>query len=78
MNKIRESFATTLRVLRMKSDISQEALGLESGLGRTYVGELERGIKTPTITTLFKLCEPLNLKPSEFMTMIEKRLKKNG
>lgn len=62
----------------MKSDISQEALGLESGLGRTYVGELERGIKTPTITTLFKLCEPLNLKPSEFMTMIEKRLKKNG
>jgi transcriptional regulator with XRE-family HTH domain len=76
VNYVRESFAQTLRAYRTKSGLSQEELGLQSELGRTYVGELERGIKEPSIRTIFRICDTLGIKPSEFVAQIEKRLKK--
>lgn len=76
MQKLREVFSQTLRAFRVKSGLSQEALGLESDLGRTYIGELERAQKDASIRTLFRICETLKIKPSDFIAQMEKRLKK--
>ena len=54
--------------------LSQEALAHRSGLHRTYVSEIERGLKVPTVGRLFALAGPLQLPPSELLRRIEGRL----
>jgi transcriptional regulator with XRE-family HTH domain len=77
VKNLRVAFAETLRALREKSKVSQETLGNETELSRTYIGELERALKEPSLLTIFRICEVLGIKPSEFVAQIEKRLKKN-
>jgi DNA polymerase V len=52
--------------VRIAAKLSQEELALESGLDRTYVSMLERGIKSPTLTTVVALAEALDV-PPEFL-----------
>ncbi len=51
--------------------LSQEALALRSGLHRTYVSEIERGLKFPTVRKLFDLARPLKIPPSELLRRVE-------
>jgi len=66
-----EAFGQVLRKLRRKQNLSQETLAHEADLQRNFVSLLERSQNQPTITTLFKLCAALKIKPSEMMTLIE-------
>ena len=54
---------------------SQERLALESGLARSFVSEIERGVKQPTAHTLLIIGYTLKIKPSKIMAEVEKRLK---
>jgi transcriptional regulator with XRE-family HTH domain len=60
-----------LQKAREKSGLSQEKLGFESGYHRTYISQLERGQKSPTLKALFKLAKALNLRPSALLQNIE-------
>ena len=71
---IEKVFGQTLRELRTKAGLSQEALALECNLDRTYISLLERGLRQPTLKTLFKLSEPLQILPSKFLATLEKLL----
>ncbi|QDC97520.1 helix-turn-helix transcriptional regulator [Candidatus Methylopumilus universalis] len=51
--------------------MSQEQLGLKSGLSRPYISELEMGKKDPSLFTIFKLSDALKVKPSFFIEEIE-------
>ena len=62
---IYKHIAKTIRLLRMKSNLSQEALSLKSGLNRAYVGHIERGYKRPTIETLKKISNALDVPISQ-------------
>ncbi|RYY48706.1 MAG: XRE family transcriptional regulator [Chitinophagaceae bacterium] len=64
-------FGEALRDLRTKAGLSQEALAYESDLDRSFISMLERGLKQPTISTLFSLSKPLRVKPSDFIKLIE-------
>ncbi len=44
--------------------MSQEELALESGLKRSYVSDLERGTRNPTVRALGRLAEALKIKPA--------------
>ena len=55
----------------MDAGLSQEELGSRAESGRTFVGELERGLKSPTIRTLFRLAEVLGESPSAIVQKIE-------
>ena len=48
-------FGAALRQHREKSGISQEELADKSGLDRTYVSGIERGVRNPTLKVLGKL-----------------------
>lgn len=58
-SSLRPSLALVLRELRLKAGLSQEALGYKSGVHRTYVSQLERGMKSPTLDVLHALASAL-------------------
>ena len=51
--------------------MSQEQLGLKSGLSRPYISELEMGKKDPSLFTIFKLANALELKSSVLIDEVE-------
>ncbi len=65
---------TVLRELRENKKLSQEKLAEFCDLDRTYISLLERGLRQPTITTLFKLSDALNIKPSELVELVDIKL----
>lgn len=50
-----------IRALREEADISFDAFVGETGLGRGYVSELERGLVVPTIKTLARVARTLEV-----------------
>ena len=50
-----------IRSLRNEQELSQMALAAESGLDKTYIGLLERAEVNPTIGTLLKISDALNV-----------------
>lgn len=68
------AFGEALREVRTRRGISQEALGLEAGFDRTFISLLERGLRSPTIRTLVKLAEVLEVRPSEIVREMEGRM----
>jgi transcriptional regulator with XRE-family HTH domain len=61
------NFGIILQNERKKNGLSQEKLAELAGLHRTYISDLERGIRNPTITTIFTLCKALNVTPAELL-----------
>ncbi len=52
-----------LSACRRKKPMSQERLGFDAGVHRTYVSLIERGVKSPTVGVLFRLCPALDVPP---------------
>ncbi|MDB5558146.1 MAG: transcriptional regulator, family [Enterovirga sp.] len=59
--KGRDLVAWNLRRLRVARELSQDALALEAGVDRTYVGRLERRLENPTIAVLERLASALEV-----------------
>ncbi|EMJ6444726.1 MULTISPECIES: helix-turn-helix domain-containing protein [Bacillus] len=76
--KIETAFGITLQKYRTISKLSQEQLALNSGLDRTYISLLERGLRNPTINTIFALAETLKIKPSILVQEVENLTKKTA
>ncbi|EKS41337.1 helix-turn-helix domain-containing protein [Afipia broomeae] len=53
--------AWNVRKLRVKRGLSQEALAVDAGVDRSYVGRIERGIENPTAETLERLAGALEV-----------------
>lgn len=64
---IRERLAKNLRLLRQAKGWSQEGFAEEAGLHRTYVSDLERGARNPTITVVDKLAVALGVTPGRLL-----------
>jgi transcriptional regulator with XRE-family HTH domain len=58
---IRQRLARNLRRLREDKGWSQEKFAFEAGIHRTYVSDIERGARNPTIMVLEKLASPLGV-----------------
>ena len=52
---VRDRLSSNLRRLRQSKDWSQEELAHQSGLHRTYISDLERGARNPTIEVIDKI-----------------------
>ena len=66
-------FGEVLKELRKEAGISQENLAYECELDRSFISMLERGLRMPTIATLFQLSKPLQKTPSEIIKIVEQR-----
>lgn len=66
------AFGRVLCKLRKAAGLSQEQLGLESGVQRNFISLIETGQNQPTITTIFRLAGALSVKPSKMVAEAEK------
>ncbi len=74
MPKLERLFGQVLQHLRHKRGLSQEELGFEADYHRTYISQLERGQKNPSLRAIFRLAEALGITPSEMIRRIESRV----
>ena len=50
-----------IKYFRVQQGLSQEKLALKAGINPAFLGHLERGLKSPTMTTLDTIIEALNV-----------------
>lgn len=62
-----------LQEYRAKKGVSQELLSGLAGLDRTHYSKIERGLRSPTLDTLFKIAQALEIAPHEIVQTIESR-----
>ena len=60
---------------RKAKGLSQEVLSGLADLDRTHYSKIERGLRTPTIDTLFKIAHALDMPAYELVRSIESAIK---
>jgi transcriptional regulator with XRE-family HTH domain len=63
---ISDQLGARIRQYRKKMGLTQEELAFNSGINISFLGDIERGIKKPSIETLEKLLKPLVVTFQEF------------
>ena len=58
---IREIFAMNVKRNRIKKKMSQEELGFQSGLHRTYISDIERQTRSISLDNIQKIADALDI-----------------
>ena len=58
---INKQLGYRIRYLRQQKGMSIEALALEAEINRNYLGDLERGVRNPTLIILNKIAKALDV-----------------
>jgi transcriptional regulator with XRE-family HTH domain len=69
-----KAFGIAVRKLRLSKGLTQEQLGFEADLRRTFISSLELGEKKPSLTTIYQLAEALDIPMSKLMKYVEKEI----
>jgi transcriptional regulator with XRE-family HTH domain len=59
-----------IKTLRIEKGMTQEKLANEINLDRSYLSEIERNLKAPSLYTIFKLTKGLDIPPGELIEKI--------
>lgn len=60
-------FGAAVRRLREQRGVAQSVIAGAAGISVTYLSLLERGENTPTLTVILRLCDALEVPPSELL-----------
>ena len=61
MNTIHIEIGNRIRQLRVKKGFSQEKLAELSELNTSYIGQIERGEKNPSVDTVYNIAKALDM-----------------
>ena len=75
MADLNEAFGSVLAKYRRRPGLSQEALAFECDLHPTYISQMERGIKCPTLRTIFRIADALSVSPKKMIGDTERLLR---
>ena len=64
---IRVKFGERVRLRRELLGLSQEEFAFQSGIHRTYVSGVERGIRNPSLTMVERIAKALDMSFSELL-----------
>ena len=67
MNMEKNKIGSRLRKLRYSLDLTQEKLGEKADLHYSYIGQVERGDKTPSLKALIKIADALDISLEELI-----------
>jgi transcriptional regulator with XRE-family HTH domain len=67
----KRAFGQALREARRSKGISQEDLAERSGLDRSFISLVERGIQSPNIAVLLKVAEVLGVSAANLIAQTE-------
>jgi DNA-binding XRE family transcriptional regulator len=69
------AFGKVMREARKKQGMSQMDLHVKSGLDRTFISDLERGIQCPSLITILRVAKALNIAASTMiLRTVESRI----
>jgi transcriptional regulator with XRE-family HTH domain len=68
------ALAELVQEIRARQGLSQEVVGLDGGLRRKYVGQLERGELAPSFQAVVGVARGLGMSPAAFMRALAARL----
>ncbi|MDZ4062990.1 MAG: helix-turn-helix transcriptional regulator [Phenylobacterium sp.] len=60
-------FGKNVRALRKAAALSQEELAFRAGMKRTYLSDLERGMRNPSVRALGRLADALGVPPDRLL-----------
>ena len=72
---VRKRVGINLKRLRLNLGLSQEEFAFESGLHRTYISGVERGLRNPTVLVLEKIAAALKVPSAELLEEMPRRMK---
>jgi transcriptional regulator with XRE-family HTH domain len=64
------------RKLRERAGLTQEQLSFRADLSRPYVSQLERDLKSPTVNTLFRICDALDASEADVVRRVDSARKR--
>ena len=67
-----------LRKARERAGLTQEELSFRAGLSRPYVSQLERDLKSPTVATLFLICDALDVSAADVVRRVDAARKRQA
>jgi transcriptional regulator with XRE-family HTH domain len=67
-------FGKIIRKLRIEAGLTQEELGFEADLRRTFISTIELGQQQPSLITIFKLAKALKVPVSKIIALVEDNL----
>ncbi|MYE26921.1 MAG: helix-turn-helix transcriptional regulator [Chloroflexi bacterium] len=71
MSDIDKAFGNAVKARRLQLGLSQESLAFRAGLHRTYISDLERGLKGPTLRVVMRLAYALDISAPDIVQMTE-------
>lgn len=60
---MRRLLGRNVRAKRIEAELTQEQLSERSGFSQQYISDMERGLRNPTIVSLYELAQALNTTP---------------
>ena len=66
-----KSLGLLVKARRQSLGLSQEDLGEQAGLDRTYISGIERGVRNPSLTALVSLSAALRTTTAELLQGLE-------
>ena len=64
---MRKLVGRNVRRVRTKKCLTQEQFADRSGFSQQYISDLERGLRNPTVVTLFELAQALGTTPVQLL-----------
>jgi transcriptional regulator with XRE-family HTH domain len=64
---MRKLVGGNVRRARARKGLTQEEFAEKSGFSQQYISDLERGLRNPTVVTLFELAQALDAKPVDLL-----------
>jgi len=68
---VEKAFGQAFRHFRIMQKISQEDVSAEAKCDRTTVSLIERGLVSPKLETIVRLCKAIAVRPSEVLRRME-------
>ena len=65
------AFGRAVRARREALQLSQEELGFDADLDRTYISGIERGVRNPSMKSILRVCRALKTSPSTLLRRAE-------
>jgi transcriptional regulator with XRE-family HTH domain len=65
--EIEKRLGKNVRKLREAKGLSQEGFAFDAGLHRTYVSDIERGARNPTVRIVQRLADCLGVSPGSLL-----------
>lgn len=72
--ELKIAFGRVIRQRRIDIGLTQEQLGFDADLRRTYISIIELGQQQPSLSSIFKLAWALRILPSQLLGLVEKEL----